>query len=171
LDAVCGQEKKVVARSVVNQKYFLPGLLSATFHGRDIFAPVAACLAKGRARPEDLGPVIAYRPRLKLPVVKKSRNRLKGVILYFDRFGNAITNICRSDAREKFWAEAEVRVRGHVLGKLRKTYGDWARTAGALFGSADRLEIAYPCGSARKKIPLKAGEEVTVTATVEASGC
>lgn len=66
--------------------------VSHTFHGRDIFAPAAACLASGR-RPGEAGPEITDLRKLSLPEPRISGNTLTGEILYVDRFGNLITNI------------------------------------------------------------------------------
>jgi len=80
--------------SITNKRYMLPEV-SSTFHGRDIFAPAAAHLAKG-SRPDDFGPEIKdyLVPEFAEPQV--SLNELTGEVLYIDDFGNIITNISKN---------------------------------------------------------------------------
>src|SRR6202007_2295349 len=79
-------------RHLTNSAFFLPNP-SSTFHGRDIFAPVAAALAEG-VSPQTLGPTI--QDPLRFDVIKCERNAdgsLIGGIIHIDHFGNCITNI------------------------------------------------------------------------------
>ena len=138
--------------------------VSPTFHGRDLFAPAAAFLACGGAL-EDLGPRVDVPVELPLPRPRSEGDRLAGEVLRIDRFGNAITNLARSDVE----AVAAGRVI-HVEGggrrlPLARTYGDVAEgEALALIGSADLLEVAVRGGSAAAALGLGRGSEVTVAA-------
>jgi S-adenosylmethionine hydrolase len=131
---------------------------SATFHGRDIFAPVAAQLANGEpiesvARAIDDDPVL-------LDVEPASSARDRGAIIHVDHFGNATTNISYQLLRDGIH---EVRVKGKRLGKLRRTYWDVAPGKPvALIGSSGLLEIAVRDGSAAKQLKLKVGDGVEV---------
>ena len=80
---------------ITAEKYFRPSP-STTFHGRDIFAPVAAALSKG-VKPEAFGPVIADEVRLANSLTPKvlATGRVEARIIHIDRFGNCITNITR----------------------------------------------------------------------------
>ena len=79
---------------VTNSKYFLPSL-SSTFHGRDVFAPVAAHLSLG-VRSQKMGIKINQLKQLDMPKpVHKKTGQVEGQIIYIDRFGNLITNIKR----------------------------------------------------------------------------
>src|SRR5262245_32283700 len=78
-------------RQLENRRYFLEPV-SRTFHGRDIFAPVAAHLSRGVAL-ERLGRELHDLVRLPWPEPVKQREEIRGEIVYIDRFGNAITNI------------------------------------------------------------------------------
>src|SRR5688500_15307617 len=72
------------------------GPVSATFHGRDVFAPAAALLALNRAA-EDLGPPIRDAVRLVFPPASRAGTGISGEVLYIDGFGSAVTNIRPTD--------------------------------------------------------------------------
>ncbi len=133
---------------------------SATFHGRDIFAPVAAELAAGRTRPSELGsPVRTLIPAwVDEPTVDASG--VSGVVITMDHFGNLITNI---DAAliERF-ANPQVRAGNHVF-PLWRTYGDVQPGAYlALVNSFGVVEIARAEQSAAEGLGLSRGAPVTV---------
>ena len=92
LSLVVAHDPPEIIIEVTNRKYFLPEI-SNTFHGRDIFAPVAAHIANG-VRPEELGKKISGILEINIPVpVLSSNNVLTAEVIYTDRFGNIITNI------------------------------------------------------------------------------
>ena len=92
LSMVEAREPKFVVRHVTAERYFLQPV-SRTFHGRDIFAPIAGWLSKGVA-PSEFGPEITDYVRLALPQVEHvGENSLRGAVLKVDKFGNLITNI------------------------------------------------------------------------------
>jgi S-adenosylmethionine hydrolase len=139
--------------------------VSRTFHGRDIFAPVAAHLAAG-ARMEDLGPPVRDLTALPVPAPVATGDELAGEVVHIDRFGNAITNIDRPafDAWRQ-GREAEVSAGGRVVGSLRGTYAEaQPGEALALFESTGRLEIAVREGSAAQALGLARGAQVRVRA-------
>jgi hypothetical protein len=72
-------------------RFLLPAP-SATFHGRDVFAPVAAALATGTA-PDTLGSEVPSMQRVDLPPVVREGRRLTGQVIYVDHFGNLVTNV------------------------------------------------------------------------------
>jgi S-adenosylmethionine hydrolase len=97
LSLVEAREPKFIVRHITAERYFLQPV-SQTFHGRDIFAPVAGWLSKGVA-PSEFGPEISDYVRLPLPQVERiGQNSLRGVVLKVDKFGNLITNIGELDA-------------------------------------------------------------------------
>ena len=138
--------------------------VSPTFHGRDLFAPAAAFLACGGAL-EELGPPLDALVELPLPRPRAEGARLVGEVLHVDRFGNAITNLARSDIEAVAGGRAvRVEAGGRLL-PLARTYGDVAvGEALALIGSADLLELAVREGSAAATLGLARGSEVTVAA-------
>lgn len=138
--------------------------VSPTFHGRDLFAPAAAFLACGGAL-EGLGPPVADPVELPLPRPHHEGGRLLGEVLHVDRFGNAITNLGRSDIEAITGGRtASIEAGGRQL-PLARTYGDVAEgEALALIGSADLIEIAVRNGSAAATFGLVRGSEVVVAA-------
>lgn len=143
------------------------GRPSATFHGRDIFAPIAAALSSGACRPGDLGPrVPALIPGwIDEPTV--GEGALSGVVITIDHFGNLITNI---DARHlRSWVEPLVYA-GSGVYPLRRTYGDVEPgTVLALVNSFGVIEIALAEGHAADRLGLSRGAPVVARDTVRRS--
>ncbi len=164
LTLALGHEPLMEVRSLENKKFYSQKTPSATFHGRDIISPCAAHLSRNRKVFNQLGPRIFKIRELKMPGVRKSKSRIEGEILYFDHFGNAITNIHRSLAEDFFWQKAEATVNDISLGKLRLTYGGGPQKLAALFNSASQLEIALPHGSALVEGSLEVGDSVVLSA-------
>jgi S-adenosyl-L-methionine hydrolase (adenosine-forming) len=135
----------------------IPPVRSATFDGRDLFAPVAAALALGLP-PQRLGPVVTDPVRLAWPLADRSAGQVRGVTLSVDPFGNLLTSI-----READLAGAEVRV---ALCDGRPAR--WVRTFAdgqpgellALVGSSGRVEVAVREGSAAAHLHRWRGVEV-----------
>ena len=148
------------AYRITNPKYMLTPV-SATFHGRDVFAPVAAHLSLGVA-PDDLGPEVAEIIRLPFPGPLKQDAGLRGQVVYVDRFGNMVTNIREKDLAG--WLQVRVEVCGRVIDKLSRSYADGGRLA-ALIGSAGYLEVAVKNGSAAEELKAGVGTPVTVGAS------
>lgn len=139
--------------------------VSNTFHGRDIFAPVAAYVAAG-VRLEDLGPPAPGLVALPVPTPVATGDELTGEVIHVDRFGNAITNIERGlvEAWRRGRA-AEVHAGDVVVGGVRRTYPEAEPgEALALFESTGRLEIAVREGSAARTLGLTRGAEVRLRA-------
>lgn len=133
---------------------------SATFHGRDLFAPAAARLAGGAA-PADLGPGIdpaAIAPCL-LPEPAPTADGVEGTILHVDRFGNLITNLGAAN----FADVASAVVRGRTVPRVR-TYAEGRPDEVVLLeGSAGYFELAVNCGSAAESTGLERGDRITIT--------
>jgi S-adenosylmethionine hydrolase len=160
----CGRGE---VRRVVNEDYFLEDR-STTFHGRDIFAPVAAHLAEG-VEPARFGPSVRHIQQLQLPKpVRAADGSLRGQIIYIDQFGNLITNIRGATIRRTFDVpeeELEVSVKRRYMHGLARTYGD--RPEGdllALVGSSGYLEVAVNRGSAARLLGCEKGDSVTLNA-------
>ncbi|MEM9208599.1 MAG: SAM-dependent chlorinase/fluorinase [Pseudomonadota bacterium] len=135
---------------------------SLTFHGRDIFAPVAAEIAAGRLRPEATGPITDdWAPGWVDPPDASHPGRVSGVIVTVDSFGNLISNI--DSAMLTGMQSPMAHIAGHDL-PLRATYG--RATPGdylALINSFEVLEIARAEGSAADGLGAERGAPVTVT--------
>jgi len=135
--------------------------VSHTFHGRDVFAPAAADLAAG-LQPDQLGPPVPDPVRLSWPRVQSVGAEVAGAVIHVDRFGNLVTSI-PAETVAALGTDVVVRVGDRVL-PLVKTYGDLERgKAGALIGSANRLEIAVREGSARAHLNAARGTPVVLT--------
>jgi hypothetical protein len=136
-----------------------PGI-SATFHGRDVFAPAAARLAGGGgggARLEDLGSVIADPIRSPLPTPLLLEGWIAGEVVYVDRFGTLITNIPGAQVRRI----ATIMVAETAVGSLRRTFTDVASGEVVAFvGSAGTVEIAVRDGSAAQRLGFTVGAPV-----------
>ncbi|NIP93283.1 MAG: SAM-dependent chlorinase/fluorinase [Akkermansiaceae bacterium] len=133
-------------RSLDNREWFLDPV-SRTFHGRDIFAPVAARLAAGALFAEAGDPTDEY-VRLPWPPVHRRENGLSGEILYVDRFGNAITNLPAAKLAPEALANGEVHLRcGALHIPLCRCYADApVGSPVAVAGSGGLLELAINGG-------------------------
>lgn len=131
---------------------------SATFHGRDIFAPAAARLARGDVL-EELGSPVHDPRLLPMPQPVRTDSGVRGEVLVADRFGNLITNI-----PEEWVLEASrVRVETEPVGPVRRTYGDVdPGELLALIGSVGLLEVSVRDGSAAARLGVDRGAEVVV---------
>ena len=136
---------------------------SPTFHGRDIFAPVAAMLAAGELAPEVLGrPVDDLTPSV-LPRPRLDKDDIFGEILLSDRFGNLFSNI--AGPVPAAWDGARVTIENHSM-RLVRTY-DEARSGEfvAIFNSFGLLEIALPRGNAQAAGQWPPGTHVRLSRT------
>ncbi|MFM7230843.1 MAG: S-adenosyl-l-methionine hydroxide adenosyltransferase family protein [bacterium] len=162
--AFCSPEARV---HVLTETRFFRTPVSRTFHGRDVFAPVAAALACGE-------PIASFGPRVhdpvRLPAHEPSRRgeTLVGQVVFVDRFGNALTNLTGSALAAAFGETApdtayEVAVLERVIPGISRSYGDApVGTLVALLGSSGRLEIAQVGGAATDRLGLGEGDAVVV---------
>ena len=163
LISVVHRELHVEAVFVVeNRRYMLPRV-SATFHARDIMAPVAAHLATGL--PIDrLGPPTDHLEVLQIPTPKRlSDYTIVGEVLYVDRFGNLVTNIDRGQLLPTFQNRTgvEVYLDGNRIGPIQNSYHEAESGQPlALIGSNDHLEIAINCGHAATALSAGRGAKV-----------
>ena len=151
------------AVSLENDSYFLPDI-SNTFHGRDIFAPVAAYLSKG-VLVSELGPLVTDLTRIAIPTPEFKKDRIRGQIRYIDRFGNLITNIRREDLL--YFCNAgqfTIRVKKRLARCLFHSYESGAEKEDfiALFNSFNLLELALYERNAAMELNAVAGDEVLV---------
>jgi S-adenosyl-L-methionine hydrolase (adenosine-forming) len=130
--------------------------VSATFHGRDIFAPAAAHLALGVA-PSEFGPRVLDPVPLSPPRIRFESGALIGEILYADSFGNLISNIRADDLPPEGSGPIRFSVAGRSIVGLSRTYGDGSPgDLLVLVGSSGRIEVAVREGSARSVLSLDA---------------
>lgn len=137
----------------------VPSKASATFHGRDVFAPAAAALARGEPL-DSLGesaasPVVRRTPE----PVRQTDGSLDGEVIYIDRFGNAVTNL--------FGFRAGVVRTGLRRIPVRHTYADVATgEAVAVVGSTGFVELAVRDGNAAEALQIVRGSRVTLEPAV-----
>jgi S-adenosylmethionine hydrolase len=165
LSLVYGREERVHVRQVTAEHYYLQPV-SNTFHGRDIFAPVTAYLAKG-VDPAKFGEEVEDFVRFNAPKPKPAEgNTLRGVVLKVDRFGNLITNITPQDAPLLFQPQPpafKILVGKREITDIRMNYAQG--TPGEVFGilgSMGYLEIAANRGSAAQTVGAGKGSDVNV---------
>jgi S-adenosyl-L-methionine hydrolase (adenosine-forming) len=134
--------------------------VSATFHGRDIFAPLAAAIASNRCNPLDLGTEVSELNTAGWPRTQpRADGGVEGVIVAVDRFGNLISNI---DAPSVVALSQPTAAIGGLLLPLRRTYGD--ANAGeyvGLINSFEVLEVARARGNAAQGLNLGVGAPIS----------
>ncbi len=156
--------------ALTDTTYFL-NPISTTFHGRDIFAPVAAHITRGIV-PLQMGRMIDDFVMLDIPATDTGPDGcLTGIIVHMDHFGNLITNIAaHSVTNMSRHGEIEIACGSTIIGKLYHAYAQAA--AGELFGiigSSGTLEIAAANASARQALNARCGQPVTVRQQPESS--
>ncbi len=161
LSLILARDPGAKIREISNRQLWLRSA-SATFHGRDIFAPVTAALASGNAKPQDVGPILREAVLLGgLEPHEIERNHWRGMALSVDHFGNVITNfrtgVFRPAIAGKFFLEAGS---GRVT-EVRKTFSEAEpQLCFAYEGSSGYLEIGKNQGEAARQLTLKAGDRV-----------
>jgi S-adenosylmethionine hydrolase len=148
----------------LTEKHYWMDTVSFTFHGRDIFAPVAAHLLGGT----DLflmGEKMDNPVALDYPLVRREQDRLVGEVIRVDHFGNLITNITKEDLAGFLSSEGlSVAIGGLTLTGIHTTYTDVSEGEPlALIGSSNVLEIAVNRGSARANLGDECGIGAKVT--------
>jgi hypothetical protein len=145
-------------------QYFLPEV-SDTFHGRDIFAPVAGHLSLGTAEIGNFGRVISDPARIAFPEPSVAHGKISGEVIHVDRFGNLVTNVPKMMLRGRVKpGEVSVLVGGRVIDGIAKSYS--RKKPGeclAIVGGAGLLEISVSMESAAKLLKAGVGEKVTIS--------
>ena len=133
---------------------------SDTFHGRDLFAPIAGMLANGKL-PKELGENTSSADLVSCPLpesVSGGDGEIVGEVLFADHFGNLVTNLLAEDLPEN----ATILVKGREI-PLVRTYGEGeGGNPCALVNSFDVLEIAVPMSSAKDSLDVERGDPVVV---------
>jgi len=159
---------------ITNERFML-SRVSRTFHGRDVFAPVAAHLANGYKSSDSGSEIHDYvLPRFVKP--RLTKNGLFGEVLHIDDFGNIVTNISRTELEKTGIQEGEIvrlRLRDKTIKlKFCSTYGEVSVGKSlALIGSHDFLEISANQGNASKKFGARVGDTVAVLRPLSFNHC
>jgi S-adenosyl-L-methionine hydrolase (adenosine-forming) len=160
LSMVYEREPDLIVRHANAEHYYLQPL-SKTFHGRDVFAPVAAWLSKNW-QPASMGEDITDFKRFALPRPKPAEGTLKGIVMRVDAFGNLVTNFRAEDLPE---ASAEngdtaisLQIGNQQISRLVSTFAQGnAGEAIAYVGSSGYVEIAINKGNASRTLGIGRG--------------
>ena len=165
LTHILRDEEHVCIVAVENSAYFLPQV-SNTFHGRDIFAPVAAHLSRGVPIGK-LGNSITQPVQLPIPKPQVTDRAIIGHIIWLDSFGNLVTNISH-EILESLEGRDNVVIRAGSaeIDRLNRSYAESAvGEVLAIVGSFNRLEISINQGNAAQVLGLKRGDTITICMT------
>ncbi len=166
---VLREHPPLAVHRLTNSAYFLDPV-SATFHGRDIFAPVAAHLCRGVPASE-LGPPLATPVCFAWPEPQVSATEIRGEILLYDHFGNLISNISRRQVLDFLGQKAsvhqalhcEIEIASTRLERIEPTYASVApKTCLALWGSSDLLEFSVNQGNAQAQLGVQVGDKLVL---------
>jgi S-adenosylmethionine hydrolase len=161
---ILGQEGFTAAYALRETSYFRVPAASATFHGRDIFAPVAAHLSRG-VPPERFGPPLSDPVLLPHTQPQMADRLVHGEVIHIDHFGNVITNIGREDLGSLTPGRDLELTLGGTTRKVPfcTTYGE--RPAGelmTLINSDEAFEVAVPGGQASASLAVRVGDRLTL---------
>lgn len=163
LSGVFEKEQNFVVRHLTSEHYFLHPV-SKTFHGRDIFAPVAGWLSKNW-QPSSMGDEITDFKRFAMPRPKEGEGGMKGVVMKVDSFGNLMTTFRAEDLPEDALEKGEVKLQlgSHAITKIVPTFANGnAGEAVAYIGSGGYLEVAINKGNASKTLGVGRGAAVVL---------
>jgi len=149
------------AVQLAERSYWL-STVSATFHGRDVFAPVAGHLACGVPLTK-LGPAIPLSSLVRLRDLHPRRRgpTLYGRVIHVDRFGTLVTTVHATDLTNR--RVQRVEIAAHIIERFVQTYADAASgEIVALLGSSGHLEIAQVNGHAAASLSIQVGTPVRV---------
>ena len=152
----------LVAYEIREERFLLPGM-SDTFHGRDLFAPAAAFLARG-IDPAEFGPIAAGLQLLSVPEPRIWGDQIRGEVIHIDSFGNIVSNITREQFESAVGGRPfRIWINGKAIDRVHRTYAEQDRGKMlALFGSSDLLEIAVSQGRAERRIGAGKGDTLLV---------
>ncbi len=159
LSFLFGKAKKRDVFELTNEEFFARSV-SATFHGRDVFAPAAAHLSKGIS-PDSFGARTKNYVRVREAVPRRiSADEIEAEIIHADRFGNLITNLTGADMPENF----TLRLNETTINKRRKFFAEVETSEPfMILGSAGFLEIVAFRDSAKRLLNAEIGQKIIVT--------
>ncbi|MCL4458254.1 MAG: SAM-dependent chlorinase/fluorinase [Nitrospirae bacterium] len=153
-------EVKVI--NITEEKYML-SKTSATFQGRDVFAPAAAWLSGGIELGKFGSKIDDYR-KFEIPAPEVKKDSILGEVIYIDRFGNVITNIRKDDifrlgeeSGEQYYAE----IKGKAVRSVRHYSQAVDKSLHCLINSSGHMEIFVNTASASRLFNIKKGDKVT----------
>jgi len=161
LSFILTRDRKAQAWEISNSKLRLPEV-SATFHGRDIFAVTTAAIAAGTVKPADAGTPVSE-PVLHPDVTPRAlgANAWQGSVLSVDHFGNVVTNFASADFEQSLGASFSLSAGTGTIITLLKSFG--GAPAGLCFaytGSSGFIELALNQASAAAFLSIRAGDSI-----------
>lgn len=165
LSLIYEREERVEVRHVTAEHFFLKPV-STTFHGRDIFAPVAAWLSRGMELEKFGGVLTDYARFTSLRPKRVSDSILKGVAIKVDKFGNIVTNIRPDDVPQIFRENPppfRITINGNEISRISQSFsaGEPSELI-AVIGSSGFLEICTNRGSAARTLRANRGTVVEI---------
>jgi S-adenosylmethionine hydrolase len=151
LDLVLKEEKIEKTIQISNPKYLLRRI-NNTFHGRDIFAPVSAYISKGVAI-ENFGEEIEYQYLLNFPNPIIKEKTIEGEIIYFDKFGNAVTNIPCGRYKHCYYRNFKGEIKNNFL-------EGYKNKPNFICGSFGFIELFLPLENFQNKFKAQKGEKI-----------
>jgi S-adenosyl-L-methionine hydrolase (adenosine-forming) len=163
LSMIIRRDKNAKAREITNRKLWLSSP-SSTFHGRDIFAPIAVAVASGSVKPAEVGPrltKIELLPDLEAQQIKPGQ--WQGKLLSIDRFGNTITNFSTAEFETIASSRFSLGIGNRRITKFERTFRDAPNgLCFAYFGSSGYIELAVKQQSAADVLDAAPGDPVTL---------
>jgi S-adenosyl-L-methionine hydrolase (adenosine-forming) len=165
LSVVFEREATLDVRQITADRYFLHPV-SSTFHGRDIFAPVAGWLSRG-VPAEDFGGVIKDYVRITIPRPRRlNHQQTEASVIRVDKFGNLMTNLRWEDLPERISPERppfKIIIKGREIARLAASFAEGSPSEPfSYIGSSGFLEIALNEGSAAQLLSAGPGTEITL---------
>lgn len=164
LSLIYRQEPKISVFEITNERFFRQPV-SRTFHGRDIFAPIAGALSRG-VMPSELGgrivDFVRFETKRPRPV---DENAIEAEILHIDRFGNCVTNIMPDDLPEDFFKHGfRLKINEHTITNHCEFYAEAAGKSEpfVIWGSAGFLEIVVFQNSAARRLKIKPEQDFVI---------
>ncbi|MGI8653888.1 MAG: SAM hydrolase/SAM-dependent halogenase family protein [Pyrinomonadaceae bacterium] len=150
----------------LNRKQYFRSDVSDTFHGRDVFAPIAGALANGIV-PAELGDEITdYVRQDSIAPHAPGDESIEASVIHIDRFGNCVTNLTRRELTDdKINGGVRLIINNQTVTSIRRFFAEETDTGGKLFavwGSAGFLEIVAFCDSAARLLDIRRGQRVIV---------
>lgn len=161
LSSVYDQTEALHVWHIISEHYFRQPI-SKTFHGRDIFSPVAAWLSKSW-QTSAFGEPISDFTRFAIPKAKAAGSTIKGVVLRIDQFGNLMTNLRVEDVPALASGNCTIKAGNAVVKKIVPTFAEGASGEPVgVIGSSGYLEICVNKASAARTLGIGRGTEITV---------
>ena len=163
---ICEREEVFSARNLTNESFFRRPV-SATFHGRDIFAPVAGALSQGVNVAEFGEPLIDIVRLEPLSANAVDADRIEGRIIHIDRFGNCVTNVTPANLVGGVASSWIIKLNGREISSFRSFFAEGEKEeVFCIVGSAGFFELSSTNASAARILEARRGQPCSFTPRV-----